>query len=71
MAYVNMIRGIELGLADRAAGFLSALRDNRRRYSVYRQTVRELSALNDRELNDLGIHPSAIKSIAMEAAYGK
>lgn len=70
MAYVSGIRGIEVGLADRAAAFLGGLRDNRRRYRMYRQTVRELTALTDRELADLGIHRSSISAIAMEAAYG-
>lgn len=71
MAYVSGIRRIEISLADRAAAFLSGLRDNRRRYRVYRQTVNELKALSERELNDLGIHQSSITAIAMEAAYGK
>lgn len=71
MAYVNGIRRIEIGLAERAAAFLSGLRDNRRRYRVYRQTVNELNALSERELADLGIHRSSISAIAMEAAYGK
>jgi len=37
---------------------------------LYRETVRELNNLNNRELADLGIGRSAIKSIALEAAYG-
>ncbi|WP_347310494.1 DUF1127 domain-containing protein [Defluviimonas sp. SAOS-178_SWC] len=71
MAYVNGVRGIEASLAERAAAFVNGLRDNHRRYRVYRQTMNELRALSDRELNDLGIHRSAITAIAMEAAYGK
>jgi uncharacterized protein YjiS (DUF1127 family) len=34
----------------------------------YRQAVRELSALTDRELVDIGIHRCDIHSIAHEAA---
>lgn len=71
MAYVNVICGIEVGLGERAVAFVKALRDNRRRYRMYRQTVRELTALTERELADLGIHRSSISAIAMEAAYGK
>ncbi len=71
MAYVSGIRRIELGLADRAAAFLSGLSDKRRRYRVYRQTVHELNALTERELIDLGISRSSISGIAIEAAYGK
>ena len=40
------------------------------RRRVYRRTVRELRKLNARELNDLGIHPSMIRQLAHEAAYG-
>ena len=36
---------------------------------VYRATLSELSALTDRDLNDLGIPRSNIKRLAMEAAY--
>ena len=38
------------------------------RHSLYRQTVRELSALGDRELADLGLNRSAIHSVAWKAA---
>ncbi len=40
-------------------------------YNVYRATVAELSVLSNRELADLGVSRSAIKGIAIEAAYGK
>ncbi|MEZ5778225.1 MAG: DUF1127 domain-containing protein [Paracoccaceae bacterium] len=71
MAYTSMTRGAEFGLVDRITGFFAKLRDSRLRYKMYRQTVNELSALNDRELNDLGLHRSGINAIALEAAYGK
>jgi len=38
---------------------------------IYRQTYGELSRLTDRELADIGMHRSNIKSIALEAANGK
>ena len=71
MAHATIIRGVETGLADRISAFFAGLRDSHRRYKMYRQTVNELHALTDRELHDLGLHRSAIDSIALEAAYGK
>lgn len=40
------------------------------RSKAYRTTMNELSSLGDRELRDLGIARSEIKSLAMEATYG-
>ena len=60
-----------VGLSDRIGAFLRNLQDARGRYRVYRQTVRELNALTDRDLSDLGINRTMIDSIAVEAAYGK
>lgn len=38
--------------------------------SIFVRTVKELSALSDRELIDLGIHRGMIDIIARESAYG-
>lgn len=61
---------------DRAAGtgimgLIVRLQEARARRAVYRQTVKELSSLSARELDDLGIHRSMISQIAAEAAWGK
>ncbi len=40
------------------------------RRSVYNQTVKELSALSDRELSDLGLSKDMIPHVAHEATYG-
>lgn len=70
MAYVTGARGGSVGLTDRIAGMARELADRWRRYRVFRETMRELEALSDRDLADLGIHRSQIASIAREAAYG-
>ncbi len=67
---LNMISGVLPSggrVSDTIASWSRALEKRR----IYRQTVRELSALSTRELNDLGINRSMISRIAMEAAYGK
>jgi len=38
-------------------------------YRVYRTTLTELRTLSMRELTDLGLSPSNLKSVAYEAAY--
>ncbi len=71
MATLNATRTPALGLAERLTLALSAVKTSYRKYALYRQTRRELKALSDRELNDLGIHASMIEQIAQEAAYGR
>lgn len=39
-----------------------------RRWAAYRQTVRELNALGNRELSDLGINRADIQRIARDHA---
>lgn len=71
MAYVNATRIGDWGIGHMIGSLMTKLNDQRRRNRVYRQTVSELNALNDRDLADLGIARSTIRSIAMQAAYGK
>ena len=47
----------------------NTLRDRMARRATYRITVAELNSLSCRDLADLGIHRSAIKGIAVAAAY--
>jgi uncharacterized protein YjiS (DUF1127 family) len=70
MAYVNTSRAASVSLADRFAGSFAALKAAYARRAVYTQTLRELNALSDRELADLGIARSTITAVAREAAYG-
>lgn len=71
MAYVNSTRIAHNGFADRISALVAAMKAALQRRRVYKQTVRELSALTARELADLGIARSMVTTIAMEAAYGK
>lgn len=51
-------------------GLLARARKAFADHRLYRQTLRELSTLTDRELTDLGIHRSMIREIARESVYG-
>ena len=70
MAYVNTNRAVKSSVADRFSGLFAGLSAMLQRRRVYDQTIRELRALSDRELADLGMHRSALTEIAHEAAYG-
>ncbi|MEZ5686065.1 MAG: DUF1127 domain-containing protein [Paracoccaceae bacterium] len=67
MALVHDIRIAETGLGALFAGLTEALA----RRKVYRQTLRDLKALSNRQLADMGLHRSMITRVAQEAAYGK
>ena len=71
MAYVNSTRSLNISIADRFGNLAKSVKLALHRRRLFNRTVRELSALSDRELADLGIHASMIKQIAAEAAYGK
>jgi len=43
---------------------ISTLKSNFRRWARIRNTIRELSSLSDRDLNDLGISRSDIRFVA-------
>lgn len=71
MAFVTDIRNVELSIGERIAAVIDNLREARARRRLYNQTVRELSALSNRELHDLGLHRAMITRVALEAANGK
>ncbi|SFI53441.1 DUF1127 domain-containing protein [Jannaschia pohangensis] len=58
-------------LRDRIAARFDAIREAAAKRRIYRTTLSELSALSNRDLNDLGLSRSMIRSVALEAAYGK
>lgn len=71
MAFVNTTRVAHVGLADRFAAIVKAVKEDLNRRRVYKQTLAELNALSSRELADLGLHRSMLTRVALEAAYGK
>jgi len=71
MAYVNSTRAASGGFQNRLTAVSRYIRDAMVRRRMYNQTARELNALTDRELADLGIHRADIPQIALQAACGK
>ena len=58
------------GIAGRLMAAIQHMQENRARHVIYRQTVRELNALTNRDLADLGIERATITRLAREAAWG-
>ena len=70
MAYeTNTLGAAGTGLMDRVNTLVSNYRAKAARRKIYRDTLRELSALSHRELCDLGLNQSEIKRVAYQAAY--
>lgn len=70
MAYTNFSGAMPVSKSAVAGGWLAALRNTFARRAMFTRTVRELSALSNRELADLGLDRSMIYTVAHEAAYG-
>lgn len=71
MAYITTSRTGGITLSQRFAALRDTFLAARAQRKIYNTTLNELEMLSNRDLNDLGISRSSIKSIAMEAAYGK
>ena len=70
MAYeTNSIGAVGIGIMDRVNTLITEARAKAARRKIYRDTLRELSALSHRELCDLGLNHSEIKRVAYQAAY--
>ena len=54
---------------SRVASLVGDVTARVRRYRTYRETLTDLEALSDRELVDLGLSRSMLRSIAYKAAY--
>lgn len=70
MAYVHSAR-VHVGLGDRFAALVKTVQDFRLRRAMFNQTRRELLALSDRDLSDLGLNRTMIDEVAATAAYGQ
>ena len=57
-------------LWQRLSDMTLGLAERRAQRQAYRSTMRELSAMSNRDLLDIGVHPADIRSIARQAAYG-
>ena len=55
--------------AGRISNFFNGLVRSYSQYRVYRKTLNELQSLSSRELADLGLHHSQLRSVAYKAAY--
>lgn len=69
MAYANETLTVGGSLAQRLRELRATFADRRARYSLYRNTLRELEGLSDRDLTDLGLSRSNIRDVAHSAAY--
>ena len=70
MAYATAQNTAHSGIVGRIEAFIEARREASAKRRVYNQTLRELQALTNRDLADLGIARSNIRSVAYQAAYG-
>lgn len=64
MAYVNTT--LAPSFTDRMRSIFEAIKTRRAQNRLYRQTMRELSALSERELADLGLCRYDLRRVALE-----
>jgi uncharacterized protein YjiS (DUF1127 family) len=70
MAYITTTRAPSASFFARLVALKSALTSMLNQRQIYLTTLRELNALSDRDLADLGLHRALIRDIAYQAAYG-
>lgn len=68
MAFIDGIQRFEATLVSRLRASFDDAREARKQRKVYRRTYEELNALSNRELQDLGMSRSQLRSVALEAA---
>lgn len=70
MAFTDLPRAVGTGLLDRLSATVSETRAAYMRWKLYRQTLSALHGLSNRELADLGLNRSILRSVATDAVYG-
>ena len=71
MAYMNThTTAASFQRADAFGATVDALRTSLRQWALYRRTIRELSELSNRELADLGLNHSTLRSEAYASVHG-
>ena len=68
MAYLNATATTYRTGESRIAAFFGDIVARLRRYRTYRQTFYALDALTDRDLADLGLSRSQLRSVAWDSA---
>ena len=69
MAYTNTSSVTHTPSITRLGEAVAELRARYKTYRLYRDTLDGLSALSNRELDDLGLSRSELRRVAEEAAY--
>lgn len=59
---------VESGLFAQIRSLIASGKERAAKRAVYRRTLNELRMLSDRDLQDLGLHRSMIREVALDAA---
>ncbi|MHA6266801.1 DUF1127 domain-containing protein [uncultured Aliiroseovarius sp.] len=70
MTHATEILLAPVGIADRLAARFAEWKEQVETRALFRKTVRELNALSNRELEDLGIARASVRLVARMAVYG-
>ena len=69
MAFASDVRTGGFPIVAKFNEMRASLATRMGQYRMYRTALAELSNLSTRELNDLGLNATTIRSVALEAAY--
>ncbi len=71
MTFVNDIRHFEADVLSRVGSAARSFGEGFEKRRQFKNTVRELSALEDRDLDDLGVNRCDIREIAYRSIFEK